>query len=90
MSFALEFSEDFLIDIRNHQKAGNKSILKKIDSLLTEIRENPFEGRGKPERLKYFENAIWSRRINHKHRLVYELKSDHIEILSGWGHYSDK
>ena len=90
MSFEIDFSEEFFNDIKKHQKSGNKILLKKIDSFLTEIRENPTQGTGKPEQLKHFESSIWSRRINEKHRLVYELKEDIIEILSGWGHYDDK
>ena len=90
MSWDLEFSAEFSKDIKKHQKAGNKILLKKIDSFLTEIRENPTQGTGKPEQLKYFEGSIWSRRINDKHRLVYEIKEDNVEILSGWGHYDDK
>ena len=89
MSWELEFSEEFLKDIKKHQKSGNKILLKKIDSFLTEIRENPKTGLGKPEHLKYFEVPIWSRKINDKHRLVYELKEGIVEILSGWGHYDD-
>ncbi|WP_417429595.1 Txe/YoeB family addiction module toxin [Halpernia sp.] len=90
MSFELEFSAEFLIDIKKHQKAGNKILLKKIDSFLSEIRETPTDGTGKPEQLKYFKAAIWSRRISDKHRLVYELKDNVVEILSGFGHYDDK
>lgn len=92
MTFEIEFSEEFLSDVKKHQKAGNKILLKKINSFVTEIRENPTQGTGKPEELKYIENAsIWSRRIDSRHRLVYELKDENIvEILSGWGHYKDK
>ncbi len=91
MSWEIEFSEEFVKDIKKHQKAGSKILLKKIDSFLTEIRKNPTEGTGKPEQLKYFDAEVWSRRIDSKHRLVYELKENNIaEILSGWGHYEDR
>jgi toxin YoeB len=90
LNFELEFSEEFLKDIKKHQKAGNKILLNKINSFLTEIRKNPTEGTGKPEQLKHFEAIIWSRRISDKHRLVYEIKINDVELLSGWGHYDDK
>lgn len=90
MSFELEFSDEFLNDIKKHQKAGNKILLKKIDSFLTEIRENPMMGTGKPEQLKYMETPIWSRRIDNKHRLTYEIQEKTVKILTSWGHYVDK
>lgn len=50
----------------------NKSIAKKIVQLLKDIKQNPFDGIGKPEPLKHQLSSYWSRRINKKHRLVYE------------------
>ncbi len=41
MKFEIEFSNEFLLDIKKHQKVGNKILLKKIDSTLTQIRESP-------------------------------------------------
>ena len=35
------------------KKSGNKAIQKKIQQLILAIQENPFEGIGKPEPLKY-------------------------------------
>ena len=89
MSFELDFSDEFLNDIKKHQKAGNKILLKKIDSFLTEIRENPKVGTGKPEQLKYMQSQIWSRRIDSKHRLTYEIHEETVKILTSWGHYDD-
>ncbi|WP_317196954.1 Txe/YoeB family addiction module toxin [Flavobacterium hibisci] len=37
------------------------------------IQENPFEGIGKPEQLKYNLSGVWSRRIDQEHRLVMKL-----------------
>lgn len=90
MSFEIAFSEEFFNDIKKHQKSGNKILLKKIDSFLTEIRENPTMGTGKPEQLKYFETEIWSRRIDGKHRLIYEIQEAMVIVLTVWGHYDDK
>lgn len=68
-------------------KTGNKSILKKIAQLTAAISENPFEGIGKPEPLKYNLANCWSRRINQEHRIVYELIDQKIIIHSLKGHY---
>ena len=55
------------------------------------IQENPYEGIGKPEPLKYNLTGVWSRRIDQEHRLIYEIiDEDTIEILniiSLKGHY---
>lgn len=64
---------------------------KAIEQLILAIQENPFEGLGKPEPLKYELSGSWSRRINEEHRIVYEIHIDGIivifEIQSLKGHY---
>lgn len=64
--------------------------LKKINKLLKEVQRTPFKGSGKPEPLKKAGPNTWSRRINQKDRLVYEVYDDGIEILQCVGHYDDK
>jgi len=51
--------------------------------------DNPRGGTGKPERLKYFEKEVYSRRVNHKDRLIYTIYEDlkEIDITSFRGHY---
>lgn len=68
-------------------KTGNKPIIKKIAQLLEAIKENPFEGIGKPEQLKHDLAGYWSRRINQEHRLVYEVVENKVLIHSAKGHY---
>ena len=87
MSLHLDFSEQAKKDINDHKISGNKAILKKILGLLNEISEHPFEGTGKPEPLKYQLSGMWSRRISHEHRIVYEVNGDIIYIHSLKGHY---
>lgn len=50
---------------------------------------HPFEGEGKPEHLRADSNN-WSRRINDKDRLVYEVENGMITVKQCKGHYSDK
>ena len=45
----------------------------KIKELIKSIRQNPFQGIGKPEPLKYNLKSYWSRRISSEHRLVYKV-----------------
>jgi toxin YoeB len=78
---------------KNHLKeiylSGRKKDIIKIENLFLELEEHPKIGTGNPERLKYFDGEVWSRRINKKDRLVYEIYDDEIlvNIVSILGHY---
>jgi toxin YoeB len=63
MTFEIEFTVEALEDIQKLKKTGNQAILKKFFSLIQELKEHPETGTGKPERLKYFQQNTWSRRI---------------------------
>jgi len=92
MSYVLEFTKVAQADIEKHKKAGDKVVLKKIAKLLNELKENPTEGTGRIELMKYGLSGKFSRRINHKHRLVYSINEDivTVHVLSLWDHYGDK
>ena len=51
--------------------------------------KNPRAGTGKPERLRYFEQEVYSRRVNQKDRMVYTIYEElqEIDISSFRGHY---
>jgi toxin YoeB len=87
MSFFIEFSDEAKKDILFFQKAGDKSILLKIKSLILNIQEHPFSGIGKPEPLKHQFTGLWSRRINREHRMIYKVDQQLITVLSLKGHY---
>ena len=70
-----------------HWQIENRKILKKINSLIDYIQNSPYEGIGKPEPLKYDLAGLWSRRIDHEHRLVYRTEKDEIYIYSCRYHY---
>ncbi len=74
--------EDYL-----HWQQTDKSILRKINSLIKEIERAPFEGTGKPEPLKHNLAGWWSRRLNLEHRLVYRVENESIIILQCRYHY---
>ncbi|OZB84544.1 MAG: toxin YoeB [Halothiobacillus sp. 13-55-253] len=65
----------------------DKTILKRINTLIKEIQRDPFDGIGKPEPLKYSLTSYWSRRINDEHRLVYKISNDHLLIAQLRYHY---
>ncbi|RCW33966.1 Txe/YoeB family addiction module toxin [Marinilabilia salmonicolor] len=92
MSYVLKFTKIALADIEKHKKAGDKAVLNKIAKLLEELKENPTDGTGRVELMKYGLSGKFSRRINHKHRLVYSINEDivTVHVLGLWGHYGDK
>lgn len=91
MSYDLTFSDDAKDDIRL-LKRNEPSAFKKLSKLLDELIEHPETGTGKPEQLKGNLTGKWSRRITDKHRLVYEIQKDQINVLvvNAYGHYNDK
>jgi toxin YoeB len=65
----------------------DKAMVKRINALIKEIQRNPFDGIGKPERLKHGLSGYWSRRINDEHRIVYKLTEDNLLIAQLRYHY---
>lgn len=66
----------------------DKKTLKKINELIKSIeREGVMEGIGKPEPLKYRDG--YSRRIDDKNRLVYDVKNDQLLLIACKDHYID-
>ena len=47
----------------------------------------PYKGIGKPEALKNDLRGFWSRRINHEHRLVYQVVGETLFIAACRFHY---
>ncbi len=65
----------------------DKAILKRINALIKDVQQNPFEGIGKPEPLKHGLSGYWSRRINDEHRIVYKVAEDNLLIAQLRYHY---
>ena len=83
----ITISPQALTDLTYWKSTNQKSILKRIELLLSSIEKSPFDGIGKPEKLKHFLTGFWSRRITDKHRLIYNVQPNQIIILSLKGHY---
>lgn len=67
----------------------DRKVVKRINGLLEDIKRNGvMQGIGKPEPLKH--RAGYSRRIDEKNRLVYDIDElQNIKIISCRGHYDD-
>lgn len=91
--YEIEETPTFLQDMEKYKKAGQKKTLLKVFELLEDAIISPKSGKGHPEALKgYGEQHIFSRRIDKKNRLVYQILEEDrkIKLLSAWGHYDDK
>jgi len=92
MIFELEYTSDFKEDKERLRKAGDIQALQKLAKLLKELTEHPTTGTGKPEPLSGDRAGQWSRRITHKHRLIYMIIEEKVVVLlfSAYGHYGEK
>jgi toxin YoeB len=90
--YTIEISKEALADLSKIKKSGKKTAILRIEKIFLELEIHPTTGIGKPEKLKYKTENVWSRQINKKDRLVYEI-IDHevvVIIISALGHYNDK
>ena len=65
----------------------DKKILKRINLLIVDIQQTPYEGIGKPEPLKHGLANYWFRRIDDEHRIVYKYQDNSIFIAQLRYHY---
>lgn len=79
-------------DLKLIYKSGDKASINKLEQIFAELQENPYEGVGKPKPLKHRYVGFWSRRINRKDRIVYQVKEEEVSVLvvSARDHYDDK
>jgi toxin YoeB len=68
----------------------DRKTLKRINNLIKDIERNGNEGIGKPEPLTGDLSGFWSRRINEKDRLIYQIDGDTVNILACRYHYNDR
>lgn len=90
--YLVEFSKRAIKDLQAIKKSGRKADMDKVQKMLLEISEDPRTGSGSPEALKYYDGEVWSRAINKKDRLVYEIyeREISISVIQALGHYNDK
>ncbi len=86
MSWELVFTKEAQKDARKLDGAGLK---RKAEELLAVLGSNPFQNPPPYEKLLGDLAGAYSRRINIKHRLVYEVFETEkiVKILRMWTHY---
>jgi toxin YoeB len=80
------FQPEFREDLRWWVET-NRSIALRILVLVEAVLADPFQGIGKPERLKHQLAGAWSRRITQEHRLVYEVNGRRVDFVQARYHY---
>lgn len=80
------FQPEFRDDLRFWVESDRSSALRVLE-LVEAVMRDPFQGIGKPERLRYVLQGCWSRRITQEHRLVYRVTRDAIDFLQARYHY---
>ncbi len=89
MIFTVKFEGKALSDIKKITKSGKQSDIKKLEDILEELKIHPLIGTGHPEPLKHHLSGYWSRRLNKKDRLIYQILEDEVivVVVSALGHY---
>lgn len=86
VNWELVFTRDACKDAKKVRSAGLRA---RVEALLAVLRVNPFQNPPPYERLVGDLSGAYSRRINIKHRLIYQVyKTEHVvKILRMWTHY---
>lgn len=84
--YSIFYTKKAVNDIPNLKSAKLEN---KAKALIEVIRKNPFQNPPPYEKLQGDLYGAYSRRINIKHRLVYEVIEEEkaIKIISLWTHY---
>ena len=82
LTFSDEAWDDYL-----YWQDTDRSMLRRINLLIKDVRRSPYEGIGKPEPLKHQLAGWWSRRIDGEHRFLYRVTEQAIEISNLRNHY---
>ena len=90
--YSIELTKTAKSDLKKIHKSGDIKSIKKIEKIMKDLSIDPTKGEGKPEELKYELSGFWSRQINKKDRLIYQINNEKVSVLvvSALGHYSDK
>ncbi len=71
--YIIEIKDDAKIHFKKIYKSGDVSTIKRLEKIVIELSNHPTTGIGNQEPLKYNLSGFWSRRINKKDRIVYEI-----------------
>jgi len=77
--------------LKDAKKLSSDNLATKAKELIKIIKKNPFQNPPPYEKLVGNLNGAYSRRINIKHRIVYEVREIDkvIRIFRMWSHYGE-
>ncbi len=86
MTWQLAFTKHAVKDAKKIAKSNLKP---KVELLLVVLREDPFQTPPPYEKLVGDLSGAYSRRINLKHRLIYQVLEEEriVKVLRMWTHY---
>ncbi|HNZ27876.1 MAG TPA: Txe/YoeB family addiction module toxin [Spirochaetota bacterium] len=86
MNYKIFYTKDAAKDF---EKVKKSKLYKKVVSLIDIIKINPYQNPPEYEKLLGDLDGAYSRRINKKHRLIYQIFNDKkiVKIISLWSHY---
>ncbi|WP_071837507.1 Txe/YoeB family addiction module toxin [Serratia symbiotica] len=83
----IRFTRRAATDFQYWQK-NNVKVYERVRLLIKAAHADPFCGIGKPERLRHHKNpALYSRRIDREHRLVYSVTDGELTVIACRFHY---
>ena len=88
--YFIDLKDDAKIHFRKIYKSGDQATIKRLEKIMLELSNHPTSGTGNPEPLKYNLSGFWSRRINKKDRIIYEIIEEpdkKVVVISALGHY---
>jgi len=88
--YFVEIKDEAKNHFRKIYNSGDQATIHKLEKIILDLSTHPKSGIGNPEPLKYNLSGFWSRRINKKDRLIYEIIEEPerlVVIISALGHY---
>ncbi len=80
MSYSIALLPQAEEDLAYWRQTDPRTVVR-IKRLLKDISEHPYSGLGKPESLKWSLLGKWSRRVNRKDRIIYEVDGDRVIVF---------
>jgi toxin YoeB len=90
--YKIALSDRAKIHLIEWRKSGQLIAIRKIERIFIDLSNTPFSGIGSPEPLRYNFTECWSRQIDKKNRIIYQVNDEVVTvfIISAKGHYTDK